>query len=109
MRACHLIAIETVLLVGLGVKMLFFSGPTGPAVARDVEPMVTCAARDLQFVTLLEQHGDAQDVAADRLAEAFFTALKARAACSEGRIAEAIAIYDSIAFRPAQRAEGRNK
>jgi len=82
-------------------------------VARGLEPVPssspTCASRDLQFVILLEQHGDAQDVAADRLADAFFTALQARAACAEGRAAEAIMIYDSIAFRPAQQAERRDQ
>jgi hypothetical protein len=106
MRACHLIAIEAALAVGLGVKVFLFSG--GATVAGAVEPRAICAARDVQFVTLLEQHGEAQDVAGDQLLEAFFTAVKARAACSEGHIAEAVAIYDSIVFRPAQRAERRN-
>jgi len=107
MRTCHLIAIEAAIVVGLVVKISFFS--SSAPVAAGVESKAICAARDLQFVTLLEDHGEAQDVAADRLAEAFFTAMKARAACAQGRVAEAVAIYNSIVFRPEQRAERRDQ
>jgi len=64
-----------------------------------------CAARDLQFVILLEQHGEAQDVASDKLAGAFFTMMRARKACTEGRLNEAETIYDSIALQPTGSAE----
>src|SRR5262249_22745616 len=47
----------------------------GPSSARAAEPShrARCAARDLKTVMLIEAHGEAQDVAADELREAFFT------------------------------------
>jgi hypothetical protein len=45
-----------------------------------------CAPRDVQAVTELERHGEAQDVPAEGLAQAFWTMLRARDACREGRI-----------------------
>jgi len=76
----------------------------GAAERTDTIP-VTCAARDLQFVILLEQRGEAQDVASDELARAFFTMMRARKACREGRVSEAEAMYDSIALQPTRSAE----
>jgi hypothetical protein len=76
-------------------------GATG-AIAADPAGIARCAWRDLQIVTSIEVHGDAQDVPADKLRDAFFTMMKARAACSAGRINEAIAVYDGIIIGPAQ-------
>src|SRR5215467_12621741 len=59
-----------------------------------------CAERDLQFVTLIERHGEAQDIAGDMLAQAFFTMMRARKACRQGREQDAFAIYDSIKLVP---------
>jgi len=59
-----------------------------------------CAERDLQYVTLIERHGEAQDIAAEVLAQAFFTMTRARKACRQGREQEAFAIYDSIKLVP---------
>jgi hypothetical protein len=58
----------------------------------------TCAQRDLQLVTLLEERGDAQEVAGHKLFEAFLTMMRARNACVEGRESEALSIYDAVAF-----------
>ena len=55
-----------------------------------------CAQRDLQLVTLLEERGDAQEVAGHKLFEAFLTMMRARKACSEGRESEALSIYDTV-------------
>ena len=55
-----------------------------------------CALKDLSAITLIEEHGEAGDVSADRLASAWLTMLDARTACSEGRIGEALAQYQSI-------------
>jgi hypothetical protein len=76
----------------------------GPSSALAAEPSnhARCAARDLKIVMLIEAHGEAQDVRADDLREAFFTMAKARAACAAGRTDEALAIYDGIAIVPAQ-------
>ena len=60
-----------------------------------------CAARDLKLVSLIEHHGDQQTLAPDRLAHAYFTMMEARNACRDGRIAEALRIYDAITLSPA--------
>ena len=59
-----------------------------------------CAERDLQHVILLERHGEAQDVPGDVLAQAFFTMMRARKACRQGREQDAFALYDSIKLAP---------
>jgi hypothetical protein len=70
-----------------------------------------CAARDLQILTLIELEGETTDVvAAERLSNAALSMMEARMLCYEGRVVDAIALYDSIAqnitsdtFRSAQR------
>jgi len=59
-----------------------------------------CAERDLQFVILIERHGEAQDIPGEVLAQAFFTMMRARKACRQGREQDAFAIYDSITLVP---------
>jgi hypothetical protein len=55
-----------------------------------------CALRDLTAITLIEDHGDARSVPAERLFTAVLTMLDARSACYEGRVSEALALYKSI-------------
>jgi hypothetical protein len=55
-----------------------------------------CAAKEIKVITLIEEHGAAEDVPADRLGSAGLTMLSARTACYEGRVGEALALYDSI-------------
>ncbi len=55
-----------------------------------------CSQRDITVITLIEDHGAADDVSADRLYSAVLTQLRARSACYAGRIKEALALYDSI-------------
>jgi hypothetical protein len=55
-----------------------------------------CAASDLRLTMLIEAHGEAQDVAAETLAQAFLTVLEARKACNEGQVEAAMQLYDSI-------------
>jgi hypothetical protein len=57
-----------------------------------------CAAADVRLVTLIEAHGEAQDVAAETLAKAFFTVMEARKACNRGEVDAALELYDSIPF-----------
>ena len=69
----------------------------------DARPNLTtraCAERDLQYVILIERHGEAQDIPSDVLAQAFFIMMRARKACRQGREQEALALYDSIKFVP---------
>jgi hypothetical protein len=55
-----------------------------------------CAARDLDVITLIEQHGTAEDVAPERLAKAAMAVFAAREACEAGRTEKAVALYDDI-------------
>jgi hypothetical protein len=55
-----------------------------------------CALKETVVITLIEDHGAAEDLPADRLGEAGLTMLRARSACYEGRVGEALALYQSI-------------
>jgi hypothetical protein len=56
--------------------------------------------RDLRILTTIGEHGEAQDVAGEDIADAFFTLVKARQTCAAGNITEALAIYESISLAP---------
>jgi hypothetical protein len=55
-----------------------------------------CALRDVQLVTQMERHGEAQDVPGEILFEAVWIMKRARDACAEGRVIVGLALYDSI-------------
>jgi uncharacterized protein YjiS (DUF1127 family) len=55
-----------------------------------------CAGADLRLITLIEEHGEAQDIAAEILAQAFFTVIEARKACNQGHVEAAIKLYESV-------------
>jgi hypothetical protein len=55
-----------------------------------------CAQKEIAALTMIEDHGAAADLASDRLGEAGLTMLRARAACYEGRVGEALTLYESI-------------
>jgi hypothetical protein len=55
-----------------------------------------CAAADLRLITLIEAQGEDQDVAAESLAQAFFTVMEARKACNQGQVEAAIKLYEGI-------------
>lgn len=55
-----------------------------------------CAEREVQVITLIDDHGDAQDIAPEKLAVAGQKMYQARAACSARRVSEALALYDGI-------------
>ena len=55
-----------------------------------------CALKETTVITLIEDHGAAEDVPAERLGAAGLTMLRARLTCYEGRVVEALALYDSI-------------
>jgi hypothetical protein len=58
-----------------------------------------CADREVQVVTLIEDHARAVDPSSDALSAAGFARLQAQAACYDGRVAEAVAMYDGIITR----------
>jgi hypothetical protein len=70
------------------------AGATAAESATVVSPI--CAAADLGVTTLVEAHGEAQDVAPEILAQAFFTVMEARKACHQEKVEEASKLYESI-------------
>ena len=55
-----------------------------------------CAVKEVAAITAIEDHGNADDVPANRLGEAGQTMLDARLACYAGRVTEALALYDRV-------------
>ena len=55
-----------------------------------------CALKEITVITLIEEHGEAGDLPADALRNATLTMLRARSACRDGRVGEALAVYESI-------------
>src|SRR5262245_49141550 len=55
-----------------------------------------CAEREVQVITLLEDHGRVQVTAADALGEAGLARMEAQTTCYAGRVAEAVSLYDGI-------------
>jgi hypothetical protein len=76
-----------------------FSLNSTAAAGTPAEPRI-CAERDTKFVTLLEEAGAARSAPDEQLYQAYLIMMKARELCSSGRIAEGIAVYDTIAIAP---------
>jgi hypothetical protein len=74
---------------------LSFGALAGDAVRPNLTTRA-CAERDLQYVILIERHGEAQDIPGDVLTQAFFTMMRARKACRQGHEQDAFALYDTI-------------
>ncbi len=55
-----------------------------------------CALKEITVITLIEEHGEAEDLPADALRNATLTMLRARSVCRDGRVGEALAVYESI-------------
>jgi hypothetical protein len=55
-----------------------------------------CATRDLHVLMLIEERESSNAISAEKLSDAVFTMLNARMICNEGRVADALALYDSI-------------
>jgi hypothetical protein len=67
-----------------------------PAATQSTSGSPLCAARDLEVVNLIEDHGPANDIAPGLLARAGQTQTEARIACSAGHVQDGVAIYDDI-------------
>jgi len=55
-----------------------------------------CAVRDLQILMLIEEQQSATAASLEKLNDALLTMQHARMVCHEGRVADALSIYDSI-------------
>jgi hypothetical protein len=56
-----------------------------------------CAARDLQILMLIEDRESSNMVSMETLSDALLAMLEARIVCHEGRVVDALALYDGIA------------
>jgi hypothetical protein len=56
-----------------------------------------CAARDIQILMLIEEREDTNTASMDQLSDAMLAMLEARLVCHEGRVMDAMALYDRIA------------
>jgi hypothetical protein len=83
---------RSALVAGFSVTLIGLHG----ALAESVTGPRLCAARDVEVIILIEDHGAANDVAPERLYKAGLAQMDARAACSAGRVTEGIALYDEI-------------
>ena len=70
-----------------------------------------CAARDLQILFLIEEQEGVGSVPAERLSDALIEMMHARIVCHEGRVLDALAIYDAVAesLRPIRSGRAQNK
>jgi hypothetical protein len=55
-----------------------------------------CAVRDLHILMLIEERESSSAISMEKLGEAMFELERARMICNEGRVADALSLYDSI-------------
>ena len=55
-----------------------------------------CAARDLQLLTVIEQQENAGLISAEKISEVLLKMMHARIVCHQGRVLDALAIYDAV-------------
>jgi hypothetical protein len=55
-----------------------------------------CAARDLQILMLIEERENTNAVTTEKLSDAMLSMLEARIVCYEGRVMDAMSLYDNI-------------
>jgi len=89
---------EALRCIGAATGIIIATCAASNAAGNDQETTLApiCAEREVQVITLLEDHALAQDVASDKLGEAGLARLEAQMTCYQGRVAEAVSIYDRI-------------
>jgi hypothetical protein len=55
-----------------------------------------CAARDIQILRMIDESDAAETISATTLNETLITVMQARMVCHEGRVLEALALYESV-------------
>jgi hypothetical protein len=55
-----------------------------------------CAARDMQVLMLIEERESVDAVSPQRVTDAMIAMMHARLVCHEGRVMDALALYDTI-------------
>jgi hypothetical protein len=79
----------------LGVACLIATS-THVIAAEKISLDTRCAAKDLEVVTLIEKYGDAQEMSAEVLVDAFWVVGKARRTCAMGQVQDALGLYESL-------------
>jgi hypothetical protein len=79
--------------------------------AQEQSPIIPpiCATEEAAVITLIDDHGMADDVAPEKLTAAFEAMLDARAACYAGQTERAVAQYDAILNGPGRLHIGRRE
>ena len=92
-------SIRTLFATAVGTSLAAFSLAlilSGASAAQEKTPShwPVCAELDAAATWGIEEAGQTQEVSGDQLAAAFFLVMKARNACEQGRLSEAVALYD---------------
>ncbi len=78
------------------VLALLTAIPTANGVEQSASSSAVCAERELLLAVLVEAHGAVPNAASAKLTQASVAILQARAACDDGRISDAVALYDRL-------------
>ena len=89
---------ETLRRIGAATGIIIAACATSNAAGSEQDTALApiCAEREVQVITLLEDHALAQDIASDRLGAAGLARLDAQMTCYQGRVADAVSLYDRI-------------
>jgi hypothetical protein len=79
------------LLLAAGCLVLFSTSANAGSFTRG------CAARDMQLLMMIEERENANAISSQKLNDVMFTLMHARIVCFEGRVVDALALYDGIA------------
>jgi len=55
-----------------------------------------CAARDLQVLKMIEEHESDSTISDEKVSDALLQMMHARLVCYEGRVLDALALYDVV-------------
>src|SRR5262245_36055120 len=90
-RVCLGLGRVGVVILGLGYAV---AGAVAEAPRKPIA--LSCAQADLRLITLIERHGELQDVAPAELARMALVMVGGRRGCAEDRGADGLAFYDSV-------------
>jgi len=90
MKTIFLGRLRTLILVAIGVGLMI-DGAMAGSFTRG------CAARDLQILFLVEEQEASGLVSPEKLSDALIEMMHARIVCHEGRVLDALTIYDAVA------------
>jgi hypothetical protein len=78
------------------ILALLVAIPCANGVEQSASSSAVCAERELLLATLVEAHGPVPNAASTKLTQASAAILQARIACDDGRVSDAVALYDRL-------------